>query len=135
MPCTLEECFLRAESDGERKTYLSSLRKILVNGFEKELMSAGLLQCVLLAYLRHETSARALEEMAELMVPHVMQLQNVQEGVMAMVRLVDVSVRFQNKTRKALLKGLADFVVTMSCDPHSVLLVIRLLEVENFTFR
>merc|ERR1719464_1534108 len=109
------------------------LKKVLVSGFEKELMSAGLLQCVLCAYVTHCSSPRKLEEMAELLTPSVMQLQNVKEGVSALVGLVNASMKFKNKTRKALLRALGEFSVTMACDASSVLLILRILEVYDDT--
>eukprot|EP01083_Nonionella_stella_P035983 98168_1 len=118
----------------ERNQILKNMEKFLLSGFEKEIVSTGIFQTILYHYvcnIWHDK--KKLEEMIELVIPSVMQIQNVQEGVMALLMILNYSARLKPKLRKTLIRNMSDFVITMCCDKHSYLIIIKLLDVIDDT--
>lgn len=130
-PCSLETILMaKGLRKKDKQSMLKQMKRFLISGFEKEIMSSGVFQVILYHFVHHSFHRHSkMVEMAELMVPMVMHLQNVKAGVKAVLHLVNYAVLMPNALRKQLVRNLSPCTVSMSCDKDSYLVVIRLLDV------
>ena len=133
MPKSID-MILKESNDAERNQIIKNMEKFIISGFEKEIISAGVFQVILYHYVHNIWhNKRKMEEIIELMIPQIMQIQNVKEGVMSIIEIINYSMRVKPKLRKSIIKNMSEFIITMCCDKHSYLLVIRLLDIYDDT--
>ena len=113
----------------ELKHVLKNMYNFLITGIEKEIVSTGIYQSILWAYLSY-CSRYEFENMYELIVkPHLYEIQNCFAGVCALNQLISRSF-FKASMRKQLVNQLVSgqLIIPMCCDKQSWLTMVRLFQ-------